>query len=397
MTIRKELFKVLTCYFFLLLIPNISRPQNTTNFIDKSEKSISRIENNIIPQNRSGEDKGKPQTLLSRMEALKIPGVSITVFDNGEIIWARGYGFGDKNAASKVDTTTIFQAASISKPLATVAMFALAEKNIINPDEDVNRQLDSWKIPDNEYTIEEKVTPKRIVSHTAGLSIPGFQGYKQNANIPGLLQILDGKPPANSKPVRVINQPGLRENYSGGGFTVLQLLLQEKTGKPFAELMDELVLNALSMNNSSFVLKPSDSMKKSLAKGYLSNGKMVDSGYYIYPEQAAAGLWTTPSDYARFMINLGNSYIYGNGLLLQSTVRMMFTKVQNGNGLGFGVEGENNSLRFSHTGSNQGYYCHAVSFANFRRGVVVMTNSNNGAQIIKEIVRAIYREYNWSK
>lgn len=361
------------------------------------ENSIQRIENNITRQNSSGEDKGKPQSLLSRMEALHIPGVSIAVFNEGSIQWAKGYGFSDKDARSTIDTTTIFQAASISKPVATVAMFALAENKMINPDEDINQQLSSWRIPGNEFTTEEKVTPRRIVSHMAGLSVHGFKGYNQTEKIPGLLQILDGITPANSKPVRVISKPGSKEIYSGGGFTVLQLLMQEKTGKPFPELMNELVLQPAAMKRSMFSERLPDSMMQFLAKGHLKNGDMLKGGYNIYPEQAAAGLWTTPSDLARFMINVGNSYRNNNGILQQSTVQTMLTKVPGGNGSGFGLEGEGDSFRFSHLGSNVGYFCYAVSFVNSGRGIVVMTNSDNGLQLIKEIVRAVYREYGWMK
>ncbi len=377
-----------------LLVAYICPAQNTNTGV---EKSIQQIENNIIRINNSGKDIGKPQTLLSRMQSLNVPGVSISVFDDGRIKWAKGYGVCDKNTSVPVDTATIFQAASISKPLTAAAMFALAEKKLINPDDDINQQLRSWKIPDNEYTTGEKVTPLRIVSHMGGLSIHGFKGYNHRDSIPDLLRILDGSAPANSKPVRVIYKPGSKQIYSGGGYTVLQLLLQEKTGKSFSELMDKLVLHPVAMNNSAFALTLPDNMMQHAAKGYLSNGDMINGGYNIYPEQAAAGLWTTPSDLSKFMLNVGNSYRDNNGILQQSTVQMMFKNVPPGNGSGFGIEGEGNTLRFSHLGSNTGYYCYAVSFINAGKGIVIMTNSGNGFQLIKEIVRAVYREYRWMK
>lgn len=363
----------------------------------QSTAMISQIENNIIPTSKSGVEKGKPQALLARMKALKIPGLSIAVFDQGQIIWTKGYGLQDKNSGNQVDTATVFQAASISKPVTSVAMLGLVEKNKINLDEDVNLQLRSWQIPGNEYTSVEKVNPKRIVSHTAGLSVAGFSGYGQKDNIPDLIQILDGVPPAHSKPVRVVLKPGTQEMYSGGGFTVLQLLLQDITGKPFAEVMEELVLHPAGMAHSKFALQLPEQMKQNWAKGHFSNGKMLDGGYNLYPEQAAAGLWTTPADFARFMLNVSHAYQGQKGILQQKTVQMMLTKVPNGNALGFGVEGTENTLRFQHSGRNQGYACYAVSFAHTGRGVVVMTNSDNGSQLIREVVRAVYRVYGWEK
>ena len=121
----------------------------------------------------------------------------------------------------------------------------------------------------------------------------------------------------------------------------------------------------------------------------------LEGGYNIYPEQAAAGLWTTPSDLARFMINVGNSYRNNNGILQQSYVQLMFTKIPGGYGSGFGITGEENTLRFSHFGSNVGYFCFASSFVNVGRGIVIMTNSDNGFQLIQEITRAVYKEYKW--
>ncbi len=361
-------------------------------FLQAQTSSILAVENNII--SLSGADSGRIQTLLNRMETLRIPGVSIAVFDSGHIIWAKGYGLADKKTLRKVDSNTVFQAASISKPLTTVAMFAMAEKNLIDPDKDINLQIRNWKVPDNEYTSQEKVTPRRIVSHMAGLSVHGFYGYGASDKIPTLVQILNGSSPANNSPIVVNSRPGVKESYSGGGFVLLQLLLEETTSKPFPELMNELVLRPAGMTNSIFSLKPVN--PDVTAMGFDTKGKMVKGGYRRHPEQAAAGLWTTPSDLARFMLNIGDSYRgIENKILQQSTVQKMFTKVPGGSGLGFGVDGNADSLRFRHSGGNEGYTCYAVSFAEIGRGVVIMTNSNNGSRLIREIVRAISKEYKW--
>jgi CubicO group peptidase (beta-lactamase class C family) len=377
---------------FLFVSSTVSAQTNNSQV----DRSIERIENNIIKIDKSGKEAVEPKTLLSRMQSLQIPGVSIAVFDEGHILWAKGYGVCEKNVPAVIDTTTLFQAASLSKPLTAVATFALAEKGSIDLDKDINLQLRSWKLPENDYTKHEKVTPRRVVSHMGGLSIHGFEGYHQKDVLPDLLQILNGSGPANSKPVEVIYQPGSKLVYSGGGYIVLQLLLEERTRRQFSDLMLDLVLNPLPMKCSVFALSLPDSISQNAAKGHLSNGHTVKGGYNVYPEQAAAGLWTTPSDYARFMIDVGNSYRSGKGILQQSTVRGMFTNMPAGNGSGFGIEGEDSTMRFSHLGSNVGYYCYAVSFAHKGRGLVVMTNSDNGLPLIKEIVKAVYREYGWT-
>jgi CubicO group peptidase (beta-lactamase class C family) len=257
----------------------------------------------------------------------------------------------------------------------------LAENKLISLDENVNDKLRGWKVPDNEYTAQEKVTPGRIISHMAGLSLHGFVGYKQDAKIPSLTQILDGLPPANSAPVQVTAIPGTREIYSGGGFVLLQLLMQELTGEPFETLMKELILQPAGMTQSDFALLFPANMASLAANGYHQNGEMVEGGHYLHPELAPAGLWTTPSDLARFLLSIGNSYRNGSGILKKETARSMLTRVPNGSGMGFGLDGEGEVFRFRHNGQNDGFSCYAVSFAGIGRGVVIMTNTDQGDQL----------------
>ena len=380
------------CLLFILLITATGLQAQTGD--SAIAQSVRRVENSIVKLNKSGEEKGKPQSLLARMKELDVPGVSIAVFDKGAIQWAKGYGVADKNTTGNVDTSTLFQAASISKPLTAVALMKLAEENKIQLDEDINEQLTGWKIPANDFTNEQSVTPRQIAGHMGGLSVQGFVGYKQTDKIPGVVEILNGVAPANSKPVRAVTKPGVKQQYSGGGFTVLQLLLEEKAKKPFSLLMKEIVLQPAGMNRSLFALQLPDSLQKNFAK---ANGNAANGGYNIYPEQAAAGLWTTASDLARFMINTGSSYREGKGILQQSTVQTMFTKQPGGNGTGFGIEGDGDDKRFGHWGGNVGYACYAVSFVESGKGIVVMTNSDNGFQLIKEVVRAVFKEYGWRR
>ncbi|RIV17268.1 class A beta-lactamase-related serine hydrolase [Fibrisoma montanum] len=361
----------------------------------KSALTSQRLENRLIPITKAGADSGSYQTIYERMKALNVPGVSIAVFDGGQIRWAKGYGLSDKSQAKPVDTATLFQAASISKPVTTVTTFRLIEAKTLSLDEDVNQKLRRWKVPENEYTTKEKVTVRRLVSHMAGLTVHGFAGYNPADKLPTVENILNGTPPANSSPVRVKETPGEKETYSGGGFTVLQLLLEDVTGKSFGALAEEMVLQPVGMKHSTFSLPlPSDKASRA-AKGYEETGDMVDGGYHVYPELAAAGLWSTPSDLARFMINVSDSYRADKGILRQATVRQMLVKIPQAGGLGFGVDGSGETLRFRHSGGNAGFSCYAVAFAETGRGVVVMTNSDNGTPLIHELVRAITREYQW--
>ena len=330
------------------------------------------------------------------MQSLKVPGLSVAVFDSGQIVWARGYGIKELLPNSAVDTSTLFQAASISKPVTAVGMFRLVERNILQLDVDVNQYLKSWQIPSSELTATEKVTLRRIVSHMSGLGIHGFFGYHIADTIPNEIEILNGVPPANSKAVTVIEKPGTREIYSGGAYTLLQLLLQDVTGKRFNNLLKEEVLQPAGMNQSDFDQPLPAAKTKNAAKGFDEDEKLIGGGSYVYPELAAAGLWTTPSDLARFMMNISGCYRGEKGLLKQSTVQEMLTKLPGAGGLGFGVDGSGSpAKRFRHSGGNYGYTCYAVAFTDVGRGVVIMTNSANGTQLIRELSRTISRVYGW--
>lgn len=355
-----------------------------------------RVERGIIPIDDVGADSGAPQSLTGRMAALGVPGLSVAVFEGGRIIWAQGYGLSDRAAGTPVDTTTLFQAASISKPVASAAMFRLVEQGTLALDEDVNRQLQAWTVPEDTFTQQEKVTPRRIVSHTAGLTTSGFAGYAPGEALPTLQQILDGAPPANSPPVRVDTVPGVTESYSGGGFVLLQLLMEEASGQPFSSLADQLVLQPAGMARSTFAQPLPVSLADLAAAGYDRDGVQVEGRHHVYPELAAAGLWTTPSDLARFMLAVGRSYRgEPDGLLKQASARTMLTQVPGASGQGFGLSGEGEAFRYRHSGGNAGFRCYAVAFAGTGRGAVLMTNSDEGSRLLREVARAISREFGW--
>ncbi len=383
--------------YLVLLSCNSNQKQKTNNSTEKEKTTLQeRVETTILKIDENGQNDSIPTTIESRMETLNVPGVSITVFDNNKILWSKGYGKKNKETGEKVTVSTLFQAASISKPVASVAAFKLMEKNKFSLDENVNLKLKRWQVPENEFTQTEKVTPSRIMSHTSGLSTSGFQGYHKEDSIPTLVQILQGNEITNSEPVRVFQTPGTSEFYSGGGMEVLQLLMEDVTGETFPALLNTLVLAPTEMKNSSFAYPLPEKLDGLTAFGYDENGKVIDGGYHIYPEKAAAGLWTNPTDLARFMIALGKSYRgEDNTLLSQESAKTMMTRVPNAGGVGIGIDGEGNAFRFRHTGGNAGFVCYAVSFANLGRGAVIMTNSDNGFPLIHEIVRAISREYGW--
>ena len=338
----------------------------------------------------------QPQSLADMMREQHVPAVSIAVVSGGRILWARAFGQADVAAGRPATTETLFQAASISKPVAATAALRLVEQGRLQLDRPVNEQLESWRLPDSEVAGGEPVTLRRLHSHNAGLTVSGFPGYAVDAPRPTLVQILDGTAPANSDPVRIDLKPGTSWRYSGGGFTVAQLLMMDVTDEGFPELMDRLVLGPLGMTRSSYRQPlPAESAAQA-ALAYGGDGTLVPGRYHIYPEMAAAGLWTTPTDLARWAIALSAAYNgTPGGVLRPETAAAMLTPGLGDRGLGVAVSGEGEWLRFSHGGSNEGYRAMLAAYPRRGEAVVVMTNGENGSAIIGPVMRAIGQMLGW--
>lgn len=375
-------------------------PQSPQSFAAGQNKPslpdrIARVESGLLPAIII-KDQASAMTLADRMNHYKVPGVSIAVINDGKIEWARGYGVTEAGGTTPVTVDTMFQAASISKPVAAMGMLALVEKGLLSLDEDVNVKLKSWKVPESDLTKEQKVTLRRLASHSAGLTVHGFRGYAEGEAVPATVQILDGQKPANSAAVRVDILPSSRWRYSGGGITVMQLLMTDVAGKPFPALMQELVLNKIGMKNSTYEQPLPADKTASAAVGHRSSGEILKGKRHTYPEMAAAGLWTTPTDLAKFAIEIQQSKAgKSNKVLSQLMTNQMLTKQSGDYGLGIGLGGEGAKATFAHGGSNEGFKCNLFAYSETGQGAVVMTNGDMGGQLASEIFRSIAREYGW--
>lgn len=394
---RSMLQKLAACALStVLMCALVPSSESQTTSPASSDERIQRVENGLLPPAIIKGEATTRMKLRERMQFYKTPGVSIAVINDGRIEWARAYGTLEAGGKAPVTVTTVFQAASISKPITAMAALRLVEQRKLDLDTDVNGSLKSWHIPENEFTTTQKVTLRRLLSHSAGMTVSGFLGYGADASLPTLLQILDGTPPANSKPIRVDIVPGTKYRYSGGGYEVVQQLLTDVTGKPFADLLDQLVLKRLGMDHSSFREPLPPALAANAAAGHLPNGDEMKGGHFLYPESAAAGLWTTPTDLAKFVIEIQRS-VQGksNQVLTREMTQQMLTPQIENSTLGLSVDGTERSRRFSFSGSNVGYKSYLVGYLNASQGAVVMTNSENGAQLVLEILRSIAAEYQW--
>ena len=339
--------------------------------------------------------------ILDRMRSYHVPGVSIAVIDKGRVVFAKGYGVAAFGGSKPVDSTTLFLAGSISKPVFASGFLRLAEERKISLDADINMLLRSWHLPESKFTEHEKVTPRRLLTHSAGLTVWGFPGYALDSAVPTVPQLLDGTPPANTHAVRNDTFPGARWLYSGGGITILQLATTDLTGEDFPTLMRRLVLQPAGMTRSTYENPLPLARRGEAASGHEQIDTPVPGGFHVYPEMAAAGLWTTPADLARWAIALAHSYRGEHGgVLSTSMARQMVSKQMHqqppyGNGywgLGVAVAGDGDSLSFSHGGRDEGFVADFFMRPASGRGLVIMMNGVAGG-LMGEIERAFAEEY----
>jgi CubicO group peptidase (beta-lactamase class C family) len=337
-------------------------------------------------------------TLEQLMARAGVPGVSVAVIRDFEIHWARGWGVADVTSGRAVDADTRFQAASISKPLTAMAALRLAGEGRLSMDQDVNELLRSWKVPESEHTRRQPVTPRSLFSHTSGADDGfGFPGYDPSAPRPSVVQILNGEAPSNVGPVLFARAPYEAYKYSGGGSAIMQLALTDRMGVPFAELMQTRVLGPLGMTNSSYEQPMPAAVERFAAHAHDGDGAAMSAPWHVYPEQSAAGLWTTPSDLARVVIEVQKAVAGPRGALLdQATAREMVTPVGVGPyAVGFSVSKRGEGWYFDHTGSNRGFRALLVGHVRKGYGLVVMTNGNGGGSVMNEILARVIAAYGW--
>ena len=359
------------------------------------DTQIKRVEQGLLPPVLI---KGDPSwSIEERMKFWKVPGLSVAVVKDFKVEWARTYGVKDVETKEPVTTETLFQAGSISKPVAAMVALKRVQDGKISLDENINNKLQTWKLPDNEFTAKKKVTLANLLSHTGGTTVHGFPGYAVDETVPTLPQVLNGTEPANTAPVRVDMEPGTKFRYSGGGTTIAQLAIMDIEKKAYPQIVNETVLRPLNMTNSTYSQPLPDDWRKKAASGHRRDGVPVAGKIHVYPEMAAAGLWTTPTDLAKFAIEVQLSYAgKSNKILTQQMIEKMVTPFMEQVGLGFFIDKRGNSNYFGHDGADEGFRAQLIMHREKGYGAVVMVNSDNG-QIMPEVIRSISKAYNWDE
>jgi CubicO group peptidase (beta-lactamase class C family) len=365
---------------------------------------IDRVIADLRPQGPCRPPQRSVRALGDRMHELCTPGVSVAVIENFEVAWASGFGVRKMGESAAVQPDTPFQAGSISKPVFALAVMRLCQDKRIDLDADIRTYLKSWQMPEGDDGWAPKVNLRQLLSHTAGTTVHGFPGYPAGGTWPSLAKILDGAPPANTPPIFVDLIPGMQFRYSGGGTTIAQLAMTDLVGLSFPDLMHELVLARLGMEDSGYEQPPSSRLADRAAVGHTVNGVPTPDGWHVYPEMAAAGLWTTAGDLARLGAALMRGLrgeVMGLGLSRESLAAMLRpqlpdqTKGSEFVGLGWFCAGEGDAFRFGHGGGNHGFLANLRLYPATGQGAALMINSNQGSSLMEELFHSIEREYGW--
>ncbi len=369
-------------------------PASAAHAPDDVKSVIARIEN---PQSPSRKDLDK-LSLPALLKLLNVPGVSVAVVKDFKIHWAKAYGVADAKTQRPLDTRTRFQSASISKPVTALAAMRMVQENRLNLDADINTVLKSWQVPKSDLTRDQAVTARSLLSHTSGADDGfGFPGYDVAASLPTLVQILEGQPPSNVGKVGFARAPYAASKYSGGALVIMQLAMADLCGRPFAVCMQSAVLAPLDMTNSSFEQPTAVGDNPNAALAHDKQGRRIGPPWHRYPEQAAAGLWSTPSDLAKFIIELQTALRDANGKVLdRQSAREMISPVGVGRySVGLAIDQRGAGWYFSHSGDNWGYKAWISGHVRKGYGLVVMTNGDNGMAVMNEIADRVEKTYDW--
>ncbi|WP_258240206.1 serine hydrolase domain-containing protein [Pseudidiomarina homiensis] len=362
-----------------------------TSSLDEHQRKADRIEQGLTPiYSITGET--PKHSIQDFMERDNIPGVSITFIDSGRIAWSRTYGYADVAAQVPVTTDTVFTAASVSKPVSATAALALVDQGVMDIDTDVNSYLEGWQVPENEYTQDEKVTLRRLLSHTAGFDRYFHSRYAPGVQRPTVEQMLRGEAPSKDRGAKMIYEPGSGYKYSNPGYLVVEELITDVTDQPFEKVLDERVLQPAGMQSSSFAQPITGDLAERKATGYSANGKPYP--YAAYAFKALGGLWTTPNDLGRWLITLLNDHHTGDATLLsQKLTQQVFN--EQGDRLIFSLWAWKDDIVFRHTGHNPGFTSFVFGSVDKQQALIVMTNSDNTQDLFDHLQRAVADTYQW--
>ncbi|MCA6075020.1 serine hydrolase domain-containing protein [Fulvivirga sedimenti] len=394
-------------FFLLFFIGSCtSQPNDTSDLIDHVNKpgcilpdeSVAGKEQLEQGIRRQVKFSGEPENFSSipdKMKEYQIPALSLAIIKNGEIEWSDVYENEDFADEQTLDCTSIFQAASLSKPVTVMAAVRMYSAGEIDLDTNIQDYLKDFEIPEGKQRAENPVTFRNIFSHTSGINPGGYQGYNRSLPMPTDMDILRGSEGVNTPAIEVTSTPNETLAYSGGAYTLAEVALQNIFNDEFSTIMKRWILDPAGMNHSEFTqpLPASDSNR--VAKGYTFSGDMVEGGWRNHPEQAAAGLWSNSVDLAKFLIEIYKAYNGEVSIFSQSEINSLLNDERNGHVYGFIIDRSGDDISITHYGGNEGYRTGMTISLTSGNGLVYLTNSDNGGTLGNELLLSASQIYDW--
>lgn len=334
-------------------------------------------------------------SIADKMSEYKIPALSLAVINEGKIEWADMYQNANFPEEQELDCASIFQAASLSKPVTFLAALRMHSAGEIDLDKNIQNYLKDFEMPQGKQTAENPITFRNIFSHTSGITSGGYEGYAKDLALPSDLDVLKGSEGVNSPAIQVITPPNETLAYSGGAYTVSELALQDIFNEEFPEIMKKWILEPAGMEHSDFTQPLPESKSNQVAKGYTQSGEVLDGGWRNYPEQAAAGLWSNAVDMSKFLIEIYNAYNGKSSLFSQSDIKSMMSHERDGRAYGFIVNRSGDDIAITHYGGNAGYRTGMTISLTNGNGLVYLMNSDNGGALGNELLLSTSQVYNW--
>lgn len=340
----------------------------------------------------SGED--QKAGIEARMVKYKTPALSVAVIRGGKLDWSTAWGKLQHDGAH-ADCATLFQAGSLSKPVTVLGAMRIKQQGLIDFDRNIEAYLSSYHLPQGKQSDANPVTLRNLLTHTSGLTPGGYQGYAQGQPLPTDVQTVMAEPPSNARKVEVSQAPNGALRYSGGGYTVAEIALQDRLGKPFDQIMETWLTRPVGMREATFTIPLAAAHHARTARGHRADGSAVAGGWHNHPEQAAAGLWATPSDMAAFLIEVRKAWLGKSRIFTQEAIRELLAKPIEGHAYGFRLSGEGEQLFITHYGGTVGYNAGMTINLHTGNGAVYMCNSENGPGLGGEFLSAVSRVYGW--
>lgn len=362
---------------------------------NETEDRRIQLENGIRGKVKFLEESEPYSSITDKMIAYKIPALSLAVIKKGEIEWSEIYQNPNFSGEQKLDSTSVFQAASLSKPVTFLAALRMYSAGQIELDKDIQEYLKDFMLPEGKQTAENPVTFRNIFSHTSGINPGGYQGYARSRPMPSDLDILLGHESANTPAIEIVSTPGETLAYSGGAYTLAELALQDFYNDKFSNIMKEWILEPAGMNFSEFTQPFPASDSSRVAKGYTFSGEVVEGGWRNYPEQAAAGLWSNAADMAKFLIEIYNAYHGKSSIFSQDDIRSILSHERDGHIYGFIVNRSEDDISITHYGGNAGYRTGMTISLSSGNGLAYLTNSDNGGLLGNELLLSASQIYGW--